>query len=150
MVDSIDRERYVLARARATEAFWRAESLHDDRIAAEHDAADRYVEILRQAGRSHDIVVRRAARDVRARREQLRGAGDVLATSLLEAIERLVGVDADAIGFVHDADALLLLVSEGRATLADRHLAVTRAERVLDDLLVRAAEALTEPRAGGG
>ncbi len=92
-------------------------------------------QLLAQAERSEDSLLREAAQTVRSQRAALHDVGDELARSLAGAIDRLVRADADAVGFAQEADALALLAIGGRGALADRHRAVLRAEAALNDLI---------------
>lgn len=129
------RHRYREARRRADESFLTAESLRSSRQTAEIEAAKAFEEILEAASGSEDPSIRDAAAAVRRQRTALRRSGDVLACSMFELLERLVGADSGALGFDQDADTFVSPAIDGRAALADRHLAVTRAEATLDELL---------------
>ncbi len=111
------------------------ESLREARLKAENEAAACLEQVLAQADRSPDALVRDAAALVRSRRAALRRSGDELAYALAESIERLATVDADALAFVQDADAMTFLAINGRDDLRERHLAVLRSEAALNDLL---------------
>ncbi len=111
------------------------ESLRETRRTAESEAGARLDQLLAQAERSENSLLREAAQTVRSRRAELHGVGDELARSLAGAIERLVRADADAVGFDQEADALSLLAISGCSALADRHRALLRAEAALNDLM---------------
>ncbi len=129
------RQRYVDARCRAGEAARGMESLRETRRIAESEAGARLDQLLAQAERSEDSLLREAAQTVRLQRAALHRVGDELARSLAGAIDRLVRADADAVGFAQEADALVLLAIGGRSALADRHRALLRAEAALNDLI---------------
>jgi hypothetical protein len=139
------RRRWLDARARAAEAYAIGETIRAARITAEQEATGCRDEILRAAEADEAGLVRAAAAEIRARRTAARRCGDALLDSLAAVVERLV-VDGDGPGFGQDADALVLLSTEGRANLVDRHVALASAEAALDAPLFP-AEAVDRARA---
>jgi hypothetical protein len=128
------RQRWLDARARATEAFVIGRSLRAAWITAEQEAASCREEILIAAEADEDALVRAAAAEIRSRRSAARRCGDVLIDSIAAVVQRLVA-DGDGPGFDQDSDALVLLSIEGRSNLIDRHASLASAEAALDALL---------------